>query len=124
MKQFFKVGHIVQYGTFVASIEKIEGENVYLNNKHVTQLERLAPVKIRGGFDTWIVLDNNNPVRASITPTGESVPTRSKPKLYLESDIDGKNIVSIIETNGFRFIHELQDWIAKNAPDYFLRTIV
>ena len=122
MKQFFKVGHIVQYGTFVASIEKIEGENVYLNNKHVTQLERLAPVKIRGGFDTWIVLDNNNPVRASITPAGDPVPTRSKPKLYLESDIDGKNIVSIIETNGFRFIHELQDWIAKNAPDYFLRT--
>lgn len=123
MKQSFKVGHIVQDGTFVSSIDKIEGDVALLAKNYATKLEKLTPVAIRGGFDTGIILDNIIPIRASIIAPGQKAPIR-RPKSYIECDIEEETIVSIIETNGFRFIHELQDWIAQNAPDYFLRTIV
>lgn len=123
MKQIFKVGHIVQDGTFVSSIDKIEGDMVILSKNYVTKLEKVAPVVIRGGKDSGIILDNIIPIRASIIAPGQKAPIRRQ-KSYIECDIEGETIVSIIETNGFRFIHELQDWIAQNAPDYFLRTKV
>lgn len=120
MKENFKVGHIVQDGTFISSIEKIEGEFVFLTKNYVTKLEKITPVEILGGFDTEIILDNIIPVRASIIAPGQTTPIR-KQKSYIECDIEGVTIASIVETNGFRYIHELQNWIAQNAPDYFIR---
>ena len=119
MNRQFKVGDIVQDGTFVSSIKKIEGEYAILARIYEVKLEKLEPVEIRGGFDNGIVLESIIPVRASIVAPGQSVPIR-KPKPYIECEIDERTIVSIIEENGFRFIHELQDWIAQHAPDYFL----
>lgn len=119
MNRQFKVGDIVQDGTFVSSIKKIEGEYAILARNYEVKLEKLEPVEIRGGFDNGIVLESIIPVRASIVAPGQSVPIR-KPKPYIECEIDERTIVSIIEENGFRFIHELQDWIVQNAPDYFL----
>ena len=120
MKENFKVGHIVQDGTFVSSIKKIEGEYVLLAKSYVTKLENVVPVEIRGGLDIGIILDNIIPVRASVLAAGQKTPIR-KQNPYIECDIEGESIASIIETNGFKYIHELQDWITQNAPDYSLR---
>ena len=43
MKQSFKVGHIVQDGTFVSSIDKIEGDVALLAKNYATKLEKLTP---------------------------------------------------------------------------------
>ena len=119
MKRIFKVGDIVQDGTFVSSIKSIEGEYAYLARNYEVKLERLNPVEIRGGFDNNIVLESIIPMRAPIVTPGKSVPIK-KPKHYSENEIGEKTVVSIVESNGFRFIHELQDWIALHAPEFFL----
>ena len=119
MNRQFKVGDIVQDGTHVSSIESIEGEFAILARNYEVKLDKLSPVEIRGGFDNRIVLKSIIPVRAPIVSPGQNVPIR-KPKCYIESGIDKKDIASIVDTNGFEYIHELQDWIAQNAPDYFL----
>ena len=116
MKIRFKVGNIVQDGTLVSSIKKIEGEYAYLAKKYKVKLEKLVPVEIGGDFDNGIVLNSIIPIRASIVAPGKSVPIR-KPKSYIECEIGETTIASIIETNGFKYIHELQDWLAKQAPD-------
>ena len=117
-----KVGDIVQDGTFVSSITKIDGETVILAKNYETKLEKLVPVEIRGGFDNRIVLENIISVRASIIAPGLGLPRR-KQNPYIECDIEGRTIVSIIETNGFNYIHELQNWLLDNAPDYYLMKI-
>lgn len=123
MKQKFKVGDIVQDGTFVSSIKKIENEIAFLTKNYDVTLENLTPVVIGGGFDGRIVLDSIIPMRASYVASGSAVPIR-RPKHYLESSIDDIPIASIIEEHGFKYVHELQDWVAKNVPDYFLRMII
>ena len=83
-------------------------------------MEKLVPVEIRGGFDNGIVLGSTIPTRARLISPGKSVPIM-KLKPYIECDVDEKSVVSIIEANGFKYIHELQDWLSHNAPDYYLR---
>lgn len=120
MKRQFKVGDIVQDGTFVSSIKKIEGDSAFLTRNYEVKLEKLVPVEIRGGFDNGIVLGSTIPTRARLISPGKSV-LIMKLKPYIECDVDEKSIVSIIEANGFKYIHELQDWLSHNAPDYDLR---
>ena len=119
MKRKFKVGDIVQYGTFVSSIKLIEGDYAVLARNYEVELEKLNPVEIQGGFDNGIILTSIIPVRASIVAPGQSVPIR-KSKCYIECEIGEKTVISIVEANGFRYIHELQDWIDQHAHDYFL----
>ena len=120
MNRQFRIGDIVQDGTFVSSIKSIDGENVVLARNYEVKLERLSPVEIRGGLDNGIILESVIPVRASIVAPGKSVPIR-KSKPYIESEIGEKTIVSIVEANGFRYVHELQDWITLHAPEFSLR---
>lgn len=119
MRQF-KVGDIVQNGTYVSSIKKIENEIAVLAKNYEVNLEKLTPVEIGKEFDKGIVLDCVEPMRAPIVAPGTTVPLR-QPKYYLNKSINGTSMVSIIEENNLRYIHELQDWIAQNASDYVLR---
>ena len=120
MEKHFKVGDIVQDGTFVSSITKIDGEMAILSKNYETKLNNLEPVEIRGGFDNGIILVSRTLPRASLIAPGKSIPIK-KPKHYIESDIEGNSVKSIIERNGFKYIHELQDWLLYNVPDYYLK---
>lgn len=117
----FKEGDIVRDGTIVASIKKIvDGKAILAKNQEV-MIERLSQVEINGAYDSGIVLDSIIPVRASIIAPGEKPPIR-KTIPYFDSSINGRSIISVIKENGFSFVSELQDWIAQNEPDFFLRT--
>lgn len=121
MNREFKEGDIVRDGTIVASIKKIvDGKAILVKDQEV-MIERLSQVEINGAYDSGIVLDSIIPVRASIIAPGEKAPIR-KTIPYIDSSINGRSIISIIKENGFSFVSELQDWIAHNVPDYFLRT--
>lgn len=121
MQRAFKIGDIVREGTFVSSIKKIQNGKATLAKKHEADVESLSQVEINGSFDQCIVLDCVIPVRASYIAPGGQIPIR-KSIPYLESSIDDKPIISIIKENGFTIVSELQDWLAQNAPDYYLRT--
>ncbi len=119
MKKKFVIGDIVQDGTLVSTIKKIESGYAVLAKNYEVPLERLNSVEIGSGKDNGIVLECEN-LRAPIVAPGKSVPIRI-PKPYLENWIDGKMaILSIVQQNAFRYVDELQDWIRKNAPDYYL----
>lgn len=121
MDREFKEGDIVRDGTIVASIKKIvDGKAILAKNQEV-MIERLSQVEINGAYDSGIVLDSIIPVRASIIAPGEKVPIRKRIP-YINSNINGRSIISIIKENEFSFVSELQDWIAQNEPDFFLRT--
>ena len=121
MNREFKEGDIVRDGTIVASIKKIvDGKAILAKNQEV-MIERLSQVEINGAYDSGIVLDSIIPVRASIIAPGEKAPIR-KTIPYIDSSINGRPIISIIKEHGFSFVSELQDWIAQNEPDFFLRT--
>jgi len=119
MKKKFVIGDIVQDGTLVSTIKKIENGYAVFAKKYEVSLERLHSVKIGSGKDNGIVMECKN-LRAPIVAPRKSVPIRT-PKPYLENWIDGKmSILSIVQQNGFRYVDELQDWIRENAPDYYL----
>lgn len=119
MKKKFVIGDIVQDGTFVSTIKKIE--NGYaLGMNYEVPLERLNSVKIGSGKDNGIVLECEN-LRAPIVSPGKSVPKRNL-KPYLENWVDNiTSISSIVESKGFKYVDELQDWLRENAPDCYLR---
>ena len=120
MKKQFEIGDIVQDGVLVAAIRKIENGNAVLSKNYEVPLERLNSVEIGSGKDYEIVLECEN-LRASIVSPGKSVPIRN-PKPYLENWIDDKtSISSIIESKGFKYVDELQDWLRENALDCYLR---
>lgn len=121
MDRKFKEGDIVRDGTIVASIKKIVDGKAILAKDQEVMIERLSQVEINGAYDSGIVLDSIIPVRASIIAPGEKVPIR-KTIPYIDSSINGRSIISIIKENRFSFVSELQDWIAQNEPDFFLRT--
>lgn len=120
-KSFFKEGDIVQNGTIVAVITKIEDGKATLGKNYEVALEKLSHVEINSVSDHGIILDCNIPTRASVIAPGESIPIR-RDIPYLEGVVEGKPIKSIIEENGFVLVAELQDWLSQNAPDYYLRT--
>ena len=120
MKKKFVIGDIVQDGTLVSIIKKIENGYAVLANNYEVPLERLNSVEIGSGKDNGIVLECVN-LRAPIVALGKRVPIHT-PKPYLKNWIDGKmSILSIVQQNSFRYVDELQDWIRENAPDYYLR---
>ena len=119
MKKKFVIGDIVQDGTLVSTIKKIENGYAVLAKNYEVPMERLNSVEIGSGKDNEIVLECDN-LRAPIVASGKSVTIRT-PKPYLENWIDGKiSILSIVQQNAFRYVDELQDWIRENAPDYYL----
>ena len=120
-KSFFKEGDIVQNGTIVAVITKIEDGKATLGKNYEVALEKLSHVGINSGFDHSVILDCAIPMRSSVIASGESIPIR-RDIPYLEGVVEGKPIKSIIEENGFVLVAELQDWLSQNAPDYYLRT--
>ena len=120
MKKKFVIGDIVQDGTFVSTIKKIENGYAVLGMNYEVPLERLYSVKIGSGKDNGIVLGCEN-LRASIVSPGKSVPMRNL-KPYLENWVDNiTSISSIVESKGFKYVDELQDWLRENAPDCYLR---
>lgn len=120
MKKKFVIGDIVQDGTFVSTIKKIENGYAVLGMNYEVPLERLNSVKIGSGKDNGIVLECEN-LRASIVSPGKSVPM-SNLKPYLENWVDNiTSISSIVESKGFKYVDELQDWLRENAPDCYLR---
>lgn len=121
MKTRLEIGDIVQSGVLVSSIKKIENGVATLANNNEVMFEKLIPVEIGKGKDQGIILECKN-LRAPIVATGKGVPIRN-PKPYLESWIDGEiSIISIVESNGFKYVDELQYRLKENAPDFFLRT--
>ena len=120
MKKNFVIGDIVQDGTLVSTIKKIENGYVVLAKNYEIPLEKLDSVEIGSGKDNGIVLESSN-LRAPLVAPGKSVPIRNQ-KPYLENWIDDKtSISSIIESKGFKYVDELQDWLRENAPDCYLR---
>lgn len=120
MKKKFVTGDIVQDGTFVSTIKKIGNGYAVLAKNYEVPLERLNSVEIGSGKDNGIVLECEN-LRAPIVAPGKCAPIRN-PKPYLENWIDGKiSISSIVESKGFKYVDELQDWLRENAPDCYLR---
>ena len=120
MKKEFVIGDIVQDGTLVTTIKKIENGYAVLAKNYEVPLEKLNSVEIGSGKDNRIILECEN-LRASIVSPGKSVPIRI-PKPYLENWIDDKaSISSIVESEGFKYVDELQDWLRENAPDCYLR---
>ena len=120
MKKEFVIGDVVQDGTLVSTIKKIENGYVVLAKNYEVPLERLNSVEIGSGKDNGIVLEYEN-LRAQIVSPGKSVPIRN-PKPYLENWIDDKtSISSIVESKGFKYVDELQGWLRENAPDCYLR---
>ena len=116
----FVIGDIVQDGTLVSTIKRFENGYAVLAKNYEVPLERLNSVEIGSGKDNGIVFECEN-LRAPIVSPGKSVPIRN-PKPYLENWIDDKtSISSIVESKGFKYVDELQDWLRENAPDCHLR---
>ena len=120
MKEVFKEGDIVRKGTFVSSIKKIVKGKAILGDNNEVELERLSQVEICGGYDDEIILACST-MRAPAVASGEPIPLWKR-IAYKGSSIEGKSIVSIIEENGFTVVSELQNWMAQNAPEFYLRT--
>lgn len=116
----FKPGDIVHNGTVITIINEIQDDVAYFSKRYYAKIGKLTPVQIRGGFDNNILLEYKEPVRASIVSSNKHVPIR-RPAPYFDCDIDGEPVSSIIEKNKFQYIHQLQNWISLNAPDYYLR---
>ncbi len=120
MKKKFVTGDIVQDSTLVSTIKKIVNGYAVLAKNYEVPLEKLDSVEIGSGKDNGIVLECEN-LRAQIISPGKSAPIRN-PKPYLENWIDDKkSISSIIESKGFKYVDELQDWLRENALDCYLR---
>lgn len=118
MKKKYLIGDIVQDGTLVSSIKKIENGYAVLAKNYEVPLEKLSSVEIGSGKDSGIVLECEN-LRAPIVASRKSVPIRTS-KPYLANWIDGMSILSIVQQNAFKHVDELQDWIRENAPDCYL----
>ena len=120
MKKEFVIGDIVQDGTLVSTIKKIENGYAILAKNYVVPLEKLNSVEIGSGKDSGIVLEWEN-LRAPIIAPGKSAPMHN-PKPYLENEIDDKTSISfIVKSKGFKYVDELQEWLRENAPDCYLR---
>jgi hypothetical protein len=120
MKKKFVTGDIVQDSTLVSTIKKIVNGYAVLAKNYEVPLEKLDSVEIGSGKDNGIVLECEN-LRAQIISPGKSAPIRN-PKPYLKNWIDDKtSISSIIESKGFKYVDELQDWLRENALDCYLR---
>lgn len=120
MKREFKLGDIVKDGTIVSSIKAIKDGNAVLFKDCKVDINKLLPVEIEAFSCQNVILDSSIPLRAPIVPAGKSVP-RWRPRPFYECSIEGKEIQSIIDENGIKYVHELQDWLSQHYPEFFLK---
>lgn len=121
MKRSVKIDDIMTDGNRVFSIRCVEDSKAILDNGDIVEIDELYPVKIYSGIDECIILCGPM-VRAQVNYKKMHYFTIKKTyyKDFIERDY---SIASIIEANHFEYVHELQDWLAENEPDFSLKLL-
>lgn len=118
MERTFKEGNYVLHETDVCTIVKIDNEVAYLSNGLRIKISDIKPIAFYSGYDAGIMISFSIPVRASIVGIGNVGPRRNFLKPYLKANIHGKTITSIIDEEGLRYLHQLQNWVNIHGKDY------
>lgn len=116
----FKIGDIVENGNDIVSIISIDSAYVKLDNGRLCIMKDLEPVKINEEIGYKVALECDNPVRAKILNVNQEIPKMSWSLSFLGSYINTDTVASIVDEHKMYYLHELQSWISKNAPEYHL----